>query len=146
MNVVCGRGRPRRRQKCCASTSLLENDPDKNWEDYLSEEFLSIAQVDKVSNTGEWMYYGAMEKKHGKDELDDMIKKGKLETTTDQWNDTMYRRKRIITTSEQIKEHKAVIGNKSNINAGEHDKMSGAINALCQGAWHVGTPGLEGFV
>ena len=27
------------------------NDPDKNWEDYLSEEFLSIAQFDKVSNT-----------------------------------------------------------------------------------------------
>ena len=63
----------------------LGSDTDKNWEDYLSEEFLSLAQVDKVASTGEWMYYGALEKKHGKEELDDMIKKGNMETTTDRW-------------------------------------------------------------
>ena len=44
----------------------------------------------------------------------------------------------IITASEHIREHKAVIGKKSKINAGEHDKMSGAINAFAKGRGMLG--------
>ena len=117
----------------------LGSDTDKNWEDYLSEEFLSLAQVDKVASTGEWMYYGALEKKHGKEELDDIIKTGKMDTTTDRWGDTMYHRKRIITSSEQIREHRATISKKVKTNTTAHDKNTTALDTFAKARGIIGT-------
>lgn len=141
---ICERGmrdgKTERKNEVLCIQLALGNSATKKWEDYLSEEFLSIATVEAEVKTAEWMYYGAMEKKHGKDELDDMIAKGKLETCTDRWGDRMYRRKRIIVSNSTAKEHKATIMKKARIEAPAYDKMEEAVLGFAKTrGLHVGS-------
>ena len=130
-NQLCEKGmREGKREKknvvLCAQVAF-GNPGDNSWEEYLKEEFKTIARIDSKASTSEWVYKGQLETKHGKEETEDMIRKGKFETMTDRWGDLMYRRKRVITTTAVETRNEARVTKKAKIDANQYATAEAAI-------------------
>ena len=127
--TVCNKsareGKDKIKNTVLAVNMAFGQDEQVEWESMLQTEVVSISLIKEGQLKGEWMYRGQLEQKHGKDEVDDMIKKGKLETRKDKWGDTEYRKRREISSQTLRTMHTGEMTRKRNIDAAQRETEDG---------------------